>query len=79
MYYFYTIKSQKNGSLYKGISADPEKRLEEHNAGKTRSTKAYRPYVIVYTEDCGTRKKARDIEKYYKTGYGREKLESIIS
>ena len=79
MYYFYTIRSTVNGSLYKGISSNPAKRLTEHNSGKTKSTKHYRPYEIVYLEKCSSREIARKKEKYYKSGIGREKLKNLIN
>ena len=78
-YYFYAIRSEKDGQIYKGISKNVEKRLEWHNAGKTKSTKGYRPWELVYVEKIGDLKKARKKEKYYKSGIGREKLKELIN
>jgi putative endonuclease len=39
MYYVYVLKSEKDGRLYKGLTSDLEKRLLQHNAGITKSTK----------------------------------------
>jgi putative endonuclease len=58
---------------YIGFSIDSEKRLKEHNSGKTKSTQGFRPWIIIFTEECVDRIAAREKEKYYKTGIGREK------
>jgi len=77
-YYFYAIQSQRDQSIYKGISRNPYARLKQHNTGKTKSTKGRIPYKIVYIEKCEDRQGARNIEKYYKSGTGREKLYKLI-
>ena len=73
-YMVYALQSQVDGRIYVGFSFDIEKRLKEHNSGKTKSTKGFRPWVIIFTEECTNRIEAREKEKYYKTGIGREKL-----
>ncbi|MFA7298841.1 MAG: GIY-YIG nuclease family protein [Candidatus Absconditabacterales bacterium] len=55
-----------------------EKRLQQHNQGKTKSTKAYLPFEIIYTEIIDDSKQAREREKYFKTGKGREELKRLI-
>jgi putative endonuclease len=72
MFFVYILKSQINSSLYKGITSNLSKRLAEHNSGKTKSTKAYCPWKLIYFEECKTRQEAREREKYFKTGSGRE-------
>lgn len=78
MYSVYAIKSSVNGSIYVGMSHDVQKRLAEHNAGKTKSTKAYAPYVLLYQEYVGARPIARKREKYLKSGAGKEYLKSLV-
>ncbi|WP_083467653.1 GIY-YIG nuclease family protein, partial [Croceitalea dokdonensis] len=63
---------------YKGISKDVAQPLKWHNEGKTKSTKGYRPWVLVYQEEVGGLEKARESEKYYKSGIGRDKLKELI-
>ncbi|MHB8854526.1 MAG: GIY-YIG nuclease family protein [Ignavibacteriaceae bacterium] len=78
MFTVYILKSIKNSRFYIGHTADPRKRLIEHNSGKTRSTKAYAPWEIVYTEDFGTKSKAyrREMEiKSYKSGFKFKELQ----
>jgi len=59
---------------YIGISENPEKRLKQHNAGMTSSTRSRRPFIIIFREECKNRLDARKKEKYYKSGCGRELL-----
>lgn len=53
------------------MSQDVAKRLNQHNAGATKSTKGYRPYVLLHIEEFKTRQEARNREKYLKSGMGR--------
>lgn len=78
MYYVYVIKSEKDNSLYKGITNRLSRRLKEHNLGKNQSTKSKIPYVLVYHETVDNRMKAREREKWFKSGEGREFLRKII-
>ena len=51
---------------YIGITDSKEKRLKEHNRGKTKSTKAYIPFTIVYSETFPDKRLARKREIYLK-------------
>lgn len=77
IYTVYAIKSEMDGRVYVGFSLDVERRLKEHNAGKTRSTKGYRPWRLIYTEEVEGRIVARNKEKYFKSGIGKEFLKSL--
>ncbi len=57
--------------FYVGISNDVNLRIKEHNAGKVKSTKAYQPWRIVYTETYESKQEARIREKYMKSAAGR--------
>ena len=65
-FYVYAMVSQIDGRAYVGMATDPPKRLNEHNRGKTKSTKAHVPWKIFFTEFCGSSLDARKMEKYYK-------------
>jgi len=58
MYFVYILKSVSKDKYYIGSSSNVQKRLDEHNRGKTRSTKPYAPYELVYTEAYKTRSEA---------------------
>ncbi|MBS9524416.1 GIY-YIG nuclease family protein [Litoribacter ruber] len=77
MFFVYAIKSKVDGRIYVGFSTDPVKRLKEHNAGKTKSTKGFRPWEIIYQETAKTRTEARAREIFLKSGSGKEFLKSI--
>ncbi|HKJ47605.1 MAG TPA: GIY-YIG nuclease family protein [Christiangramia sp.] len=79
MYIVYAILSEVDGRIYVGMSQDAEKRLKEHNSGKTRSTKGYRPWRLFFTEEHFTREEARKREIYWKSGIGKEQLKEILS
>jgi putative endonuclease len=55
-----------------------ENRITLHNKGKTKSTKPFRPWKLLYYETFSTREQAREREKYSKTGSGREFINKII-
>ena len=75
----YALRSLRDGNLYIGISKDPEKRLLAHNKGVTNSTRSRRPFTLIFKEACSSSKEAREREKYYKSGFGREILKNINS
>ncbi|TDS10943.1 putative endonuclease [Maribacter caenipelagi] len=79
MFYVYILKSEVDGRLYKGMTTDLQKRIEQHNLGNNKSTKGFLPWVLVYKEEFETRVEAREREKYFKSGVGREYLQNIIN
>lgn len=78
-YTVYAIRSKEDDRIYVGFTQDVQKRLLEHNRGETKSTKGYRPWVLVYTEEVDSREEARNLEKYYKSGSGKEKLKRFLA
>jgi len=77
MYYTYIIHSEKFGRYYTGHCKSCESRLKDHNRGKVKSTKAYIPWKIVYTEEFATKSEAFNREmgiKSYKSGEAFKKL-----
>ncbi len=79
MFYVHVLKSQRDSTLYIGLTEDLTRRLNQHNRGHERSTKAKRPYVVLLSEAFETREAARDREKYYKSGFGREILKASFT
>ncbi|HEY6978803.1 MAG TPA: GIY-YIG nuclease family protein [Chitinophagaceae bacterium] len=77
MYYVYALKSLNRNYIYVGMTKDIERRIIEHNKGENRSTKAYKPFVLIYTEQYPIREEARKREKYLKSGIGKEFLKTI--
>jgi len=74
MFYFYLLKSEKTGRFYKGHCEDLQKRIKQHNSGKTSSIRSGIPWKAVYTESFSSRGEAAAKEKYYKTLKGSKEL-----
>ncbi len=77
-YVIYAIKSSFDGRIYVGFTLNLEMRIKEHNQGKTKSTKGFRPWVLIYNETVETRIAAREREKFLKSGCGKEYLKKQI-
>jgi predicted GIY-YIG superfamily endonuclease len=64
----------KSGSfpdkIYVGLTEDVERRLKEHNSGKSPYTRKYKPGKIEASIWFSNVQKAAEFEKYLKTGSG---------
>ena len=77
-YYVYVIKSLIHISkFYVAHTQDLSVRVKQHNSGKTKSTKAYAPWILVYSESFNSRNDAIEREKYLKSGSGRRFLKNL--
>jgi predicted GIY-YIG superfamily endonuclease len=74
----YVLKSLQSGILYVGITDNIERRLKEHNTGKSKFTKGHLPWEIIYTEDQICYAAARAKEKYFKTAAGKKALQKSL-
>jgi putative endonuclease len=70
MFTVYVLKSIKHVYHYIGHTKNLDGRLKAHNYGKVRSTKAYRPYKVIYMENYKTRAEAFKREMFLKSGKG---------
>lgn len=77
MFYVYILRSLKTGEFYKGITDNIDRRISEHMAGQSPTTKSRLPLELVHVEICDTRGEARNLEKYFKSGFGREIIREI--
>lgn len=77
MIFVYAIKSLTTNYIYVGMTNNLQRRLHEHNNGENRSTKAYKPFILVYSEVFENREYARVKEKYLKSGIGKEFLKKL--
>jgi len=62
----YLIQSLIDKSFYVGISQNPQKRLAEHNSGKSKITSRKKPYSLVYSKEYNDYKLARKHEIWLK-------------
>jgi len=79
MVYVYVLYNLEHNRRYIGQTTNLKQRLKQHNAGKTKSTKPYRPWIMVYSEDFETLSEALAREKYLKSGSGREYLNKVLA
>jgi len=66
-YFVYILKSEVTRNSYVGHTANLEKRLVEHNNGKSLSTRSKKPWTLVYKEEYPTRSEAISRERYLKS------------
>ena len=79
MFFVYVLKSLKDGTTYIGSTEDLDKRLKDHNQGKTKSIKHKLPMELVYYEAYKTKTLARKREIQLKTNSSeKEKLYNRI-
>ncbi len=69
-FFFYVIQSEIDGSFYRGHAEDLHYRVKKHNNAESRSTKAKRPWRLVYFEKFSTRSEAFKREQFLKSPKG---------
>jgi putative endonuclease len=70
MGYIYFLEL-RNGDIYVGSTNDLRRRIRSHDNGEVLSTKAYPPVVLKTYVAVESEKKARELEKYFKSGSGK--------
>jgi len=60
------------------MTNDISRRLCQHDTGKVKSTKNYKPFKLIHAEIAKDRKDARQLEKFFKSGYGREIVKQLV-
>jgi len=76
--YFVYVLECEDGSIYKGVTSDLNKRINDHLAGiGAEWTKAHRPIALIHYEEFKSEKEAVEREKYLKSGVGREWLKEL--
>ena len=71
MWYVYCLENKSKNYRYIGISSNLRRRLTEHNDGQSKATKPYIPLSLSAYIAVGSRVKARNLEKYFKSGSGK--------
>ena len=79
MYYVYILKSESNGELYKGCTADLKRRVKEHNSGNSAFTKNNGPWKLVYYEAFLNKEDARREELFLKSGKGKGRIKYLLT
>ncbi len=77
-YCVYILASERNGTLYVGITNDLRRRLDEHRQGtKNGFSKKYHVYDLVYFEQTSDINSAIAREKQLKGGSRQQKINLI--
>ena len=72
MYYVYLLRSKiEQEQKYVGFTEDLKLRVKEHNSGKSKHTKKYAPWDLIFYSAFQDKHKALDFEKYLKSHSGR--------
>jgi putative endonuclease len=75
----YVLRSLSDSSFYVGMALDAQKRLHEHNSGKSKYTKGHMPWRIIYQELQIDWNAAGIREKYLKTTAGKKWLVKYLN
>jgi putative endonuclease len=78
MYYVYILKSQLDGKLYIGYTANLRDRIQRHQSGKVLSTKPRRPFELIFYEAYKSKEDAKRRERYFKTSKGKSALHMML-
>ncbi|NOG93335.1 MAG: GIY-YIG nuclease family protein [Armatimonadetes bacterium] len=78
MWVVYILRSDVTGRFNVGSTKDLERRLAEHNNGHTPSTRAFRPWKVVYQESHLDRSAARRRERQIKAWKSHTMIQRLI-
>jgi len=76
MYIIYALEFI-NGRIYVGMTNNLNRRIEEHRRNKTKSTKNRGKFNVIIIEEQSESIIARQREKYWKSGCGKERLKNL--
>jgi putative endonuclease len=74
--FVYVLQSERTGKRYIGQTHDLSRRLEKHNGGHVKSTKAGLPWRIIAHKEYLSRSEARWVERSLKKS--KEKLNMFL-
>jgi putative endonuclease len=79
-YFAYIIRSAGTKRYYTGITSDINRRLKQHNQKlcNTQSTRNLTDFELVFCQVVESRIEARKLEKFLKSGYGREFRDEVV-
>lgn len=77
--FVYILRSTTNNWYYVGFTENISRRLAEHNLGEVSSTKAYKPFDLVFVQITETTAEARDFEKFLKVRFNKEALLDVVA
>jgi putative endonuclease len=78
MCYVYVLRSLKNNKRYVGYTTrDIWQRFDEHNQGYSKWSNQNKPFELKFAQECESSSDARKLEKFLKSGQGRQCLDEL--
>jgi len=77
-YYVYVLHNISKNFIYIGYSENLKARLDSHNKGTNKSTKAYIPLELIHYESYRNMTDAKRRELYLKSNRGRTTLMTML-
>ncbi|MDD5026840.1 MAG: GIY-YIG nuclease family protein [Candidatus Peribacteraceae bacterium] len=78
MFIVYVLRSTLVGHLYVGFTENLDGRVATHNRGEVISTKAHRPWKLIFHECYTNKADALRREQYLKTTAGKRGLKMML-
>jgi putative endonuclease len=78
MFYTYILYSSSFDRFYIGQTNDIVKRIERHNNGYVNSSKAYKPWGIVFFKRFDTRAESMNYETFLKSKKSKDFISNLI-
>ena len=78
-YWLYILSSQRKHTFYVGVSEEPKRRLVYHNNESKGYTQRYRPWKIVYRQECSDKSQALRAERKVKSWKSKKMIGYLIS
>lgn len=76
----YILFSKKYSKTYVGFTSNLIERIKSHNVLGTKGyIIKYRPWIVLEVQFFTSKKEAMEMEKFYKTGKGRELIKQLIA
>lgn len=79
MYWVYVVRSLKDDKHYIGYTNNLNRRLQDHDRGKSESVKYRGPFVLVHREEYSTKLEAIRREKQIKNYKGGEAFRRLLN
>ncbi len=78
MFFIYILRSRADNGYYVGFTSDLNKRIKEHNSGRTKSLKHRLPLELVYSEEYEKKKDAKAREAQLKSWKGGDAFKNLL-
>jgi len=78
MFFLYILYSQSKDRFYIGSTGNLSDRINRHNSGRSKATKAGRPWKLMYVEEFNSRADAMKREFFIKNKKSREFIIKLI-